>query len=616
MPPPPTPKARSGRKPSGRVKAEESESDSVGTTKSPTKRTPRPSSKHARASETESGADVDGLKKSGRKSRRSEGPTPVAAAPPPRMKIEQVDDGAGVSRRESAFTYDNPFQSGSSPPPEYSSGERKRKSLGSSASRDSERRKSSAVRKSTTVPKADDGIHPPTAATFEVPVSALNGLKDVDDNGVEASEEFTPEEQLELVRERAANGINAVGPLRPKRKQSRGISKKGPMWMALITLLGGYATWYRQEKIAVGYCGVGRDAKQIIPSNIAGTPVKLPDWAKIIAEPQCELCPQHAYCLENLVTQCEPDFVLKPHPLSFGGLVPLPPTCEPDGEKVRRVKAVADRAVEELRERRAKFECGELTDSAGFPEPTVEIDAEELKKEVSKKRKKGMSEAEFNELWGGAIGEIQGRDEVVNVADGHHKLLTSTSLARLPLACAIRRSFRLTLARHRLQIASLVALSALILYIRHMFSSRAAANAAVPHLVSLTLDRLAEQAALHAQDKENYDSWISIGQLRDDVLRDEHSIKKREALWSRVKNVVEMNANIRSSQREARNGEISRAWEWIGAIGNIGSGEGAKRRKSGRVSFYGDNDLSSPVSGMDDGPEVVQMKWQESRPIY
>ena len=418
MPPPPTPKARSGRKPSGRVKAEESESDSVATTKSPTKRTPRASSKHARASETESGADVDGLKKSGRKSRRSEGPTPVAAAPPPRMKIEPVDDGAGVSRRESAFTYDNPFQSGSSPPPEYSSGERKRKSLGSSASRDSERRKSSAVRKSTPVTKVDDGIHPPTSATFEVPVSALNGLKDVDENGVEASEEFTPEEQLELVRERAANGINAVGPLRPKRKQSRGISKKGPIWMALITLLGGYATWYRQEKIAVGYCGVGREAKQIIPSNIPGTPVELPDWAKIVAEPQCELCPQHAYCLENFETQCESDFVLKPHPLSFGGLVPLPPTCEPDGEKVRRVKAVADRAVEELRERRAKFECGELTDSAGHPEPTVEIDAEELKKEVSKKRKKGMSEAEFNELWGGAIGEIQGRDEVVSVADG------------------------------------------------------------------------------------------------------------------------------------------------------------------------------------------------------
>jgi len=104
--------------------------------------------------------------------------------------------------------------------------------------------------------------------------------------------------------------------------------------------------------------------------------------------------------------------------------------------------------------------------------------------------------------------------------------------------------------------------------------------------------------------------------MRDDVLRDEHSIKKREALWNRVKRIVEMNANVRSSQREARNGEISRAWEWIGAVGNLDSGEGPRRRKSGRVSWGVYDEMSSPVSGTDGGPEVVQMKWQEGRPIY
>jgi hypothetical protein len=119
-----------------------------------------------------------------------------------------------------------------------------------------------------------------------------------------------------------------------------------------------------------------------------------------------------------LETWCETDFVLKPHPLAVGGVIPLTPTCEPDGEKVRRVKAVADRAVEELRERRAKWECGDLVDEAGAPQPTVEIDANELKKEVSKKRRKGIGEAEFEELWASAIGEIEGRDEVVSSADG------------------------------------------------------------------------------------------------------------------------------------------------------------------------------------------------------
>lgn len=197
-----------------------------------------------------------------------------------------------------------------------------------------------------------------------------------------------------------------------------------------------------------------------------------------------------------------------------------------------------------------------------------------------------------------------------------HTRLSSTSLAKIPLSCAIRRSLRLALARHRLQIASLGLVIALTFYARHRYSSYTAMVAAVPQLVSLTLDRLASQAALHAQDKEGFpERWISIGQLRDDVLRDEHSVSKREALWSRVRNIVEMNANVRASQREDRNGEISRVWEWIGAVGAIDAGD-ERRRKSGRVSWGAYGDASSPVSGSDGGPEMVQQKWMEGRPIY
>jgi hypothetical protein len=190
-----------------------------------------------------------------------------------------------------------------------------------------------------------------------------------------------------------------------------------------------------------------------------------------------------------------------------------------------------------------------------------------------------------------------------------HTFLSSTSLARVPIVCAIKRSFRLSLAKHRLQLASLASILGAALYIRSLFLSRSAINAAVPHLVSLTLDRLASQAALHVQEKEIYpESWISIGQLRDDVLRNEHSVSKREKLWSRVRNIVEMNANVRSSQRESRSGEISRVWEWIGHVEN---GDRERRRKSGRVSWGVYDEHSSPVSGMDAGP-----KWEEARPIY
>lgn len=398
VPSAPTPRSRSVRRTTSRIKVEDSESELPA--RSPVKRTPRASSKHARPVDSEASADIEGERKTPRRSRKSEAP---------QIKQEEPEETPRrATSNGSAFSYDNPFQSGSSP----LGGERKRRSLGSSFSKDATRRKSSSSRRRTDVRQADDGIVVPTRKTFEIPVSQLNGLTDVDDNGVEATEEFTPEEQLDLDIDRAKDGVNALEPRRPKQKLARSVSS-GPIWIILLTLLGGYATWYRQEKLAVGYCGVGRPGNQLVSSKVS-----LPDWANILVEPQCEPCPQHAYCYEYLQTTCEADFVEKPHPLSLGGLVPVPPTCEPDGEKVRRVKAVADRAVEELRDRRAKWECGDLTDSAGSAIPTVEIDAEQLKNEVSKKRRKGMSESEFEELWHGAIGEITGREEVSSGVDG------------------------------------------------------------------------------------------------------------------------------------------------------------------------------------------------------
>jgi Man1-Src1p-C-terminal domain/HeH/LEM domain len=405
MPPPPTPRARSARKTSSKVKVEDSESE-TSAARSPTKNTPRPSSKHARPSDTETGPDANGVRKLVRKSRKSE---------TPHVKTEEKEDPLPkIDLDSSVFSDDNPFQSGSSPLSGIRSvsGERRRQTLGSTTIKDPNRKKSlSATRKQTESPKVDDSIKPPTSKTFEISVGNLNRPRDTSD-GIEPGEEFTPEEQIELVKESSLGRGGVVR--RPKNLQGGRVNVTRPLQVIILTLLTGYATWYRQEKFDVGYCGVGRNPRQIIPSE-----VQLPDWVSILIEPQCEPCPQHAYCYEQLETLCEPDFVLKPHPLSLGGLVPLPPTCEPDGEKVRRIKAVADRAVEELRERRARWECGDLVEEDGAPATAVEIDADELKREVSKKRRKGMTESEFEELWVGAIGEITAREEVQTLTNGY-----------------------------------------------------------------------------------------------------------------------------------------------------------------------------------------------------
>lgn len=391
--------------------------------------------KHSRASETDL-ADMEApptTKKrvsTARKTRVAE-QAPVLA---PVQSVETDDSDGPVIKSEqddSPFSNDNPFQSGSSPSAALSP---RRKSAGIS----SERRKTSARLSSprkqrlseAPAQQLDGDIHVPTRSTFEMPVSRLSRHKqpspspspspapedfsspDPDDQfDFGPTEEFTAEEQLEIVRDRAKNGEWDVAlPARKKQRAKASKASKAAPWVVLLSIFGGFGTYWRNEKVEIGYCGVGKDTWSLSETQV-------PEWADVL-QPQCEPCPQHAYCFPNLETRCETDFVLKPHPLSMGGLVPLPPTCEPDGEKVRRVKAVADRAIEELRERRAKWECGELVDENGKEIPAVEIPEKQLKEEVGKKRKRGMSQEEFEDLWKGAIGEISAKEEVTTGKDG------------------------------------------------------------------------------------------------------------------------------------------------------------------------------------------------------
>ncbi|KAL9005912.1 MAG: hypothetical protein Q9188_001326 [Gyalolechia gomerana] len=523
------------------------------------------SSKHPRPSDTET-SEVEVKRPTARKTRKSE----VA----PVMNVEVSEDKlVRPPLEKSPFSDENPFQSGSSP---LAPSDNRRRSAFAGMDRrksHSRRRKTEGVTNDTRdrAPQ-HDGVIVPSSKTFEAPFAQFKQAKDEDeaDSEVEAGEEFTPEEQLELSKDRAANGGLDVLPAR-KTKRSRqsggGSMLKSALWAVVTALLSGYALWLRREKLEVGYCGLGHTS-----DSIAG--VQIPEWASIL-QPECEPCPQHAICSENMETKCDPDFVLQPHPLSLGGLVPLPPSCEPDGEKARKVKAVRDKAVEELRERNAKSECGTLTDDQGKIIRTPEIEEQELKEHVGRQRKKGMSDREFADLWKGAIGDMLGLDEVVQSSDGHRNLLASTSLARITFACSVRRSLRLAVARYRIPIAFLMAITYAVFYARNRIITLRNDTARVPALVSTTLDHLATQAALYNRG-DTPESWISIGQLRDDILRDEFSAKRREKLWRRVRDVVEMNANVRASERELRAGDVSRVWEWIGSLRDDAFAEGRR----------------------------------------
>lgn len=146
----------------------------------------------------------------------------------------------------------------------------------------------------------------------------------------------------------------------------------------------------------------------------------------------------------------------------------------------------------------------------------------------------------------------------------------------------------------------------LAIYLRSRYRRHIATTAQIPPLVDVVLERLVKQKELGDDDLD--EPWLFLPNLRDDVLRSVHSLSERERIWHRVKAVVEQNSNIRTSQREGRSGEVGRAWEWIGPV----AGEGARRRRSGRVSWGSGVRPASP----EPGPRTESKKWEESRPIY
>ncbi|KAI0914725.1 Man1-Src1p-C-terminal domain-containing protein [Ustulina deusta] len=620
-PPPPRPastrRSRSPRKASARIKSEEPDSEPAmppPVPSSPSKRASRLPSRQI--SDTETASTLDGSAVLGK--------TRWDATP--QLKTEESD---GLFRRTSdVFTSDNPFQSGSSPAAAEQTPSNRRRTTSHNVSRSTSkgtRRRTDDYKRTDDYDFPDDDDPAPYGG-LEVPTPRFTRGKTPEPHyetpepfTVEAGEEFTPQEQLELATEEVANSRTAVMRADHGRHSSK-TSKKTPILMFLMTMLAVYAGWYRQEKIAVGYCGAGQTVSSI-PSEI-----EVPEWAQSVLpaevtvpqfiidklEPECEPCPAHAYCYGDFSVRCEQDYILKPHPFALGGALPLPPTCEPDGEKVRRVQAVADKAIEELRERTAKYECREPINEEGAVVDTPAMEELELKQIINKKRSRKMSDQEFEDLWGSAIGEIKQREEVqVEVKETSdsgavpNTFLSSTSLARIPLTCAVRRSIRLGLARNRFQISVVIAFIATALYGRARFRSHQAAAAQVPTLVDDVLDRLAQQKERGHQD----DPWLFLPNLRDDVLRSTHSLRERERIWQRVIAVVEQNSNVRTGQREGRNGEVGRAWEWIGPTTGDSNG---KHRRSGRVSWGPEvNSEYSPTSEK----SYLHQKWEEPRPV-
>ena len=262
-------------------------------------------------------------------------------------------------------------------------------------------------------------------------------------------EEFTPEALQELENSYSSDSTGDSddddGATRPRRKR---LSRPTPststaltttaspapsasmLWVVMLTVFSAYFIWWRKEKLVIGYCGVGHTAPPGLQHNhysLYRNNQDPADWTALI-RPTCEPCPQNAICKSNFTAACKSDYVLVPNPWSLGGLIPLPPRCEPDSEKLRRIAILSDEAVKVLRKRAADVECGfaekQKKEAKGGGVEAREvgkgraIEEADLRRILYELKAPKLSDGQFNELWKAALEDVVGREGSEEIAAG------------------------------------------------------------------------------------------------------------------------------------------------------------------------------------------------------
>ncbi|EWC46482.1 hypothetical protein DRE_04205 [Drechslerella stenobrocha 248] len=492
---------------------------------------------------------------------------------------------------EPAFSNDNPFQMGSSPRYQASADKDRRRTL---PNKDTPRKAEGLRRRTEGVPSVrkspdiDDiavgksPIHVKRVSMSDfaslTPERKIRAVQDNIDNhnaeierrifkteeddyikqeddshiSLEPGEEFTPDEQLEVeLEDENANAVAKIARRRSKSSNVGAASIRFIYTLAFVAIVA-YGTWWRKEKLEVGYCGIGKPSLKNHD---------FPDWINNLS-PQCELCPPHAICRDRLATECYTDYVLVPHPFSLWGAVPFAPTCQPDSEKIRRVSVLSDAVIKRLRDRAADIECGTIKIAKEVEEGLLEND---IKQALHAMKSPTLSDEQFDELWDNAVQDLENKDEVVaTMTSSGDRYFQSTNLSHVPLSCSLRKNALAFLFYWKLEILGSVFLLLSAWKIKSTMQRRQVYSRQVQRLVGVALRRLAQQQRAYYNDKTADIAYVPVNQLRDQILSREFDPEKRQELWAGVSKVVEMNSNVRTTSIEHM-GEIMRCWTWIGS---------------------------------------------------
>ncbi|KAI9227681.1 MAG: Man1-Src1p-C-terminal domain-containing protein [Piptocephalis tieghemiana] len=313
------------------------------------------------------------------------------------------------------------------------------------------------------------------------------------------------------------------------------------LFLFLVTLLIIYVGWYRVVQGQMGYCDTGSSPHP--PSNSLYD--QLPQWTRPF-QPHCFPCPSHAtHCSKGQLHGCQPGYVEKPPFLS--SLWPRPVRCVPDTIRERRIVEFVQSILQTLEDRSAHVLCSsESPRKARISLPDLRAQFHAMS---------AVSEEVFEDCWTEAIRIIQSgethEDLAIRKQDG--TITLSHRSPSLPLLCRARLYAGSWLMHHIHAFISITLSVGLFFWFYFQISSWIQDKRTVRHLVDQTLALLTQQGTI-----------ASSIRLRDGLLKEEHSLPRRIALWDKVTRLIEQNGNVITEMKEVE-GEVHRCWTWKGS---------------------------------------------------
>ncbi|GAA6013190.1 hypothetical protein JCM11491_005210 [Sporobolomyces phaffii] len=394
--------------------------------------------------------------------------------------------------------------------------------------------------------------------------------------------------------------------------------------IALLAIV--YSLWWREEKLAVGFCDTNSPSNALVSQR--STSLAVPALPSSLCttldalnlRPTCTPCPAHGFCQDAKFVGCSIDYVPKASPLRLGGLLPVPPRCVPDTEKLMVVALQASKASRLLRRRRGEVVCGGLKrlrkkqisaphSGAGIGDRDAFVyglQADNVLTALMRENeasKSPFSEEVLEELNRLALNDLVNHGEVLTWQDGDEYWYASKT-AEMPLSCQARLAAIRSAKKHKTGLAGIVSALLSMVWLRYKLQARIQEKNRVAELVQTALVQLQRQERSHHADPVLVPfPHIAPSHLRDLVLQHVHSPTRRAQLWRKVERVVEGNSNVRVMQVE-QNGEELRGWQWVGATTTTTGGRPTREIEAAGAHSIASSAGSSPEK--QERPEMFQ----------